>query len=587
MQTADCEIGRSFVSLFVYPSRFLCDFRISPFRERSDATMSQRWIGATWRTVAGCACGILIKNSIVLPASRSFTVSAYSLFFSKDTLGLRSYESVRKRTTTQLDVFQGRFRLRMEECLSGASLLFTEDDLINMCYLAKDDKDLQLLNRMLKRYVQHSSETRFGGFRFGPILMRLHHHLNKPDEALASIQDPDLAQVYDQLTSYWVAMDLLYENQRYDDVLELYSAMSQRPFIADRSGTLHLTLAYAACCKLGTFKAYTTARGLVKNAMPMQLPVKRKVVTVAAALAVKHNDPIDALEMLSCLPPANQYHITVRNLRILALTRLHRWEHVLSLLRWNTAQDIGAKGLRFFPDVIAEVKKAVETKEDKELRQAFDKAFEALERGHAITADTLKERLKGLNFDDHMGPACDDQYNSRVEPEDGPMPLQQQCHRDEVEKSNGNTMLRRVFDKLFNEPEQSDVFDAKALNDCWDRLIADSSTTPDFPGQGVRDRQVAGTFQQQRHRDDEGPTVGGGRHYPSSGRVGGSAGSRTAGGDDGVQLVKRDRVLLPEQGMQRARGGPDSGKDKVRKKHGERATETSNPNWDAGYRPRG
>ncbi|XP_055349595.1 pentatricopeptide repeat-containing protein 2, mitochondrial-like [Paramacrobiotus metropolitanus] len=510
-------------------------------------TMSPRFIGPTWRAVANC--GMFPKNSILTTAPRNFTVSACNLLYTKEAMGLSNYEYAREKTATQLGTMKDRFKQRMDQYLSAdsKSLIFTED-LKNMCYLAEDDKDLQMVNKMLKKYAKQNEQMRFGSFVFGPVLMRLHHFLDKPDEALASIQDPDLGQVYDQLTSYMVAMDLLYNHQRYDDVLKLYKAMTQRPFFAEKMPKENLVLACAACYKLGTPEAYKTAMELVKSCIDKQAPVMRKAVSFAAALALKNNDATGALELLS-IPP-NQSYVTIRNLRILCLVKLDRLEDVLPILRSMIEQDVGPKriGHGFFQDVIAEVKKALETKEDKELRQEFEKTFKALEHGDQIDAKTLHEFLERPIEDyskrpDFQGQDFNDRRltnTSRFQPEGAPAPFRQRGYRDDYRSPSG--------------------------------------------------------FQQQGGSRYE---SGGGRFDSGGGRMGGLDGTRSGGyesgssGRYGSYQGNRDRVGLSEQGTrygvsQRARGGSDSAMDEGRGMRGGRAADDGyNPNREAGYRPRG
>ncbi|XP_055355910.1 pentatricopeptide repeat-containing protein 2, mitochondrial-like [Paramacrobiotus metropolitanus] len=363
-------------------------------------TPSARWMGATWRTVASCVhfnCGIFRHNSIVITAPRNFSVSACQRLFAKDSLGLDRYEADRVATATQLDTREEVFRKRMEQYLTTNSNFFNvtvTEDLKKMCYLAQDDKDLQIINKMLKKYVQQYGRSRTGSFVFGPLLMRLHYHLNKPEAALSSIQDPVLAEVYDQLTSYMVAMNLLYNHQRYNDVVQLYTYMLQRPFIATRFPRENLALACAACYKLGTAEAYATARGWIQGAVDKQAPVMRKAAAFVVALALKTNDAAGALELQGSFH-SHQSYMSSRNLRVLALTRLGRLDEVLPILGWTAAQDSAAKraGLAFFQDVMAEVKAAVAVSNAAELRREFERIFAALEED-AVDAQTLEEFLE-------------------------------------------------------------------------------------------------------------------------------------------------------------------------------------------------
>ncbi|XP_055345149.1 pentatricopeptide repeat-containing protein 2, mitochondrial-like [Paramacrobiotus metropolitanus] len=359
--------------------------------------MNARWIGATWRSLSHGCCGNSTANSILTTAPRNFSVSACQLLFSQKAMGLTEYVDVREKTTEQMGTMKERFKQKLDGYLSGnsAPLILTED-LRKMCYVAEDEKDLQTLKKMLKKYSKQHTDKRFAAFAFGPVIMRLYHHLNKPDEALAAIQDPELRPVYDQLTSYTVAMDLLYENQRYADVLTLYKIMLERPFIGNSRTMfrINLTLACAAGYQLGTPAAHKTVMDLVKRAIDRQALLMRRAVAFAAALALKNNDAAGALEVLN-FDPSQHNHKSLRNLLVLSLTKLDRLEDVLPIFSGVTVRDSASKPTWFglFSDVIAEVKKAVETKDNPELRRKFDAAFKNLEENDAIDSQTLETYL--------------------------------------------------------------------------------------------------------------------------------------------------------------------------------------------------
>ncbi|XP_055350342.1 pentatricopeptide repeat-containing protein 2, mitochondrial-like [Paramacrobiotus metropolitanus] len=392
-----------------------------------------------------------------------------------------------------------RSKQKLEERVSAdtTSPGFAKADLKRMYYLAENDEDLQLLNKMLKKYVKQTEKKHF---TFGPSLMRLYHHLNKPDEALASIQDPDLVHAYDQMTSYTVAMDLLYENQRYHDVVMLYKAMLQRRF-CDDTDSIHshvpnycLTLACAACYKLDTPETYATAVELLKDAIDKKArPVMRRAVAFTAALALKNDNAAGALELLRGIPSHRNYKAP-RNLTVLCLTRLGRLHEVFSIMRhWpNVKHDSESKSteFRFFQDVIAKVKRAVrKIKDDKKLRDGFDKTFKDLAQDRAIDPKTLKEDLeRPIQNYNKLAELQGQDFRGRppttatcTAPEGVSEPLRHQRHRDQMNKAvetGDDKMLRHAIDQVFQAVDPDDAFGAQALNECWDRLIEASYIPP-------------------------------------------------------------------------------------------------------------
>lgn len=63
---------------------------------------------------------------------------------------------------------------------------------------------------------------------FGPPVLRLFHHLKETDQALALFKDESLQGFFDQLISYQIILDLLYESKRYQDVLDTYEVIKKR-----------------------------------------------------------------------------------------------------------------------------------------------------------------------------------------------------------------------------------------------------------------------------------------------------------------------------------------------------------------------
>jgi hypothetical protein len=60
----------------------------------------------------------------------------------------------------------------------------------------------------------------------------------------------ELTEFFDQLTSYHVVMDLLYEKKRYDDVIKLYNVLTERPFFVGRFPKECLVLVVASLHKI-------------------------------------------------------------------------------------------------------------------------------------------------------------------------------------------------------------------------------------------------------------------------------------------------------------------------------------------------
>lgn len=58
--------------------------------------------------------------------------------------------------------------------------------------------------------------------------MRLLHHFNQPDLALKLIKDESLDVFFGQVNAFLLAMNLLYRNNRYQDVLDVFDLIKSR-----------------------------------------------------------------------------------------------------------------------------------------------------------------------------------------------------------------------------------------------------------------------------------------------------------------------------------------------------------------------
>uniref|UniRef100_T1GC06 Uncharacterized protein n=1 Tax=Megaselia scalaris TaxID=36166 RepID=T1GC06_MEGSC len=156
----------------------------------------------------------LLRNVLVkqVPASRSL--------YSETALGVDNYIIGREKVKQQFSSLnEDKFREKMNEFSSdkAGNMVFTED-LKNMVHLInKTPEDMELIEKMLYKYNSQNKELRFGLFVFGPVIMRMFYHLNEVDRALKLFKDPNMEGFFDQLISFQLLLDLLYENKRYDE----------------------------------------------------------------------------------------------------------------------------------------------------------------------------------------------------------------------------------------------------------------------------------------------------------------------------------------------------------------------------------
>lgn len=209
------------------------------------------------------------------------------------------------------------------------STVFTED-LKNLVHLANED-DLNLVKEMTVKFVSQNKELRFGSFVFGPVVMRMYHFLNKPNEALEAFKDPALGEFFDQLVSIQILMDLLFENAMYDKVIEVFEIVKDKQLQGSKYPKNAVTLAFAALYKQNTPAANEYSKTLWAELNSIGHYPMRRSATFAAALAINQGDPAVALEILTSV--RRQTYVTVRNLKIKALAELGRPDDALPVLR--------------------------------------------------------------------------------------------------------------------------------------------------------------------------------------------------------------------------------------------------------------
>src|SRR5699024_1301621 len=92
-------------------------------------------------------------------------------------------------------------------------------------------------------------------FVFGPVLMRMFYVQGKADEALHCFKLPEFDGFFDQLITYQILMDLLYEKGKFQEMLEAFDIIKSRQIEGAKYPRNSVVLAMAACYKLVTNKS--------------------------------------------------------------------------------------------------------------------------------------------------------------------------------------------------------------------------------------------------------------------------------------------------------------------------------------------
>uniref|UniRef100_A0A2M3ZA17 Putative pentatricopeptide repeat-containing protein 2 mitochondrial n=1 Tax=Anopheles braziliensis TaxID=58242 RepID=A0A2M3ZA17_9DIPT len=343
---------------------------------------------------------MFLKSTLALTKAYPSAVStAFRSLYSAATLGVDGYAAYREKTRTQHLHNVDNFKRKMREFVSGSTtnMIFTED-LKNIIHLLDNTtEDKQLLKDTIARYNKQGKELRFGNYVFGPVIMRACHHLGDHELALDLFQDAGNEGFFDQLSSYQILSDLLYEHGRYREVRELFDSIKSRQVQGGRFPKHCVTLTFAACYKENTPEAFQYAMDLWKEVNSVGHVPMRKATAFAAASALNNGKPEIALEILSTVTKGN--YVTIRQLKTMCLCSLGRLDDLVPIFR-GVLEVKGnfEKKQTFSREVIQRVQEALKqapesTASATTVKQDLDRMIEFLETNGQITDETLEQLL--------------------------------------------------------------------------------------------------------------------------------------------------------------------------------------------------
>ncbi|XP_060839367.1 pentatricopeptide repeat-containing protein 2, mitochondrial-like [Rhopalosiphum padi] len=319
--------------------------------------------------------------------------------YERAAIGLDKYEFYREKIENQFsepDKLLFRDRMNSFADPESNSLIFTED-LKQIVHMVGDNEaDLTLVEKMMKKYNKQNQGLRFGNFTFGPVVMRMYYHLNKPDIALQLFNDPEMDGFFNHLSSYQILMDLLFINGKFDEILTVYKSIQDRQLQIAKFPKGVMMLVFAACYKLNTTESFEYACKLWSDQQEAGHNPIRKTITFFAANAINQNSPHIALEVITSV--RNQAYVTLRNIKVVALCDLGRIFDALPLLRSVLSVDQPMSGgpivkQTYCRDVINLVKSAAEKHNDKEVSLELDRILNQLEELNMISETTLDSLL--------------------------------------------------------------------------------------------------------------------------------------------------------------------------------------------------
>ncbi|XP_059060824.1 pentatricopeptide repeat-containing protein 2, mitochondrial-like [Achroia grisella] len=322
---------------------------------------------------------------------RLIHITQVNQLYSPTALGIDGYLQARKRTKDQFANFTDKFRSKIDGFVTDPkSMIFTED-LKNMVHMA-EPTDLELLLNMIKKFNSQSTEFRFGSFVFGPVVMRMFHFLDAPSEAIKCFEDPSNSGFFDQLVSYHILLDLLYNHEMYDEMYKVFEVVKEKQLNMTKFPKYPVVLILAACYKQNTPQSLEYASNLWSEMTNVGNAPLRRACTFFAGLALKQGAPHIALESISA---QKQHYVTVRNIKAMALADMGRLDEALRVLRSVLNIDIPEQKDKhtFFEETVEKVRNAVEKSSSKDIQKEFQNIVTAFEDRNLIDKQTLDQLI--------------------------------------------------------------------------------------------------------------------------------------------------------------------------------------------------
>ncbi|CAD5116404.1 unnamed protein product [Dimorphilus gyrociliatus] len=326
--------------------------------------------------------------------------SSKRYLFSGEILGLENYLRHRDQTLHRLGDLQTKFGDRMREYLKSENeqTIFT-DDLKTIVYAAKGVDDLELTKIMINKYHKQSEELRFSTFHFGPIVMRLAHVLNNPQFAWELFNDKNLNGFFDQMSSFVILMDLLFNSKLYEDCLKALQIIADKNLNGVKYPMDCVTIAAAACLKLNTPQAFKVLLSILRESKKLGSSVSIRSLVYAAELALLQGSPETALEILSMqiVNEGRRTPLAYVNTKLKVNIELGRFEDCLASIKscilMEDLPESYRKNGKVFESIINSLKSGLEEKNDVNLNMQFTLINSMLEQGDHISSSSYEDYL--------------------------------------------------------------------------------------------------------------------------------------------------------------------------------------------------
>ncbi|XP_020490311.2 pentatricopeptide repeat-containing protein 2, mitochondrial isoform X2 [Labrus bergylta] len=165
--------------------------------------------------------------------------------------------------------------------------MILRDELKLLLHLCQSADDLVIAKDAIHRYHSENQNLLPEDFKFGPLFMRQCYELGMEDLAAATLTDKNLRGFFRDVTSFNIAIDMLFTKGSYEDALEVLRTMKSQGIIFNKDTMI---LACGTLYKLNTPESYRICSALLEEGQTKGNNLPRHAYCFAVALALRQND---------------------------------------------------------------------------------------------------------------------------------------------------------------------------------------------------------------------------------------------------------------------------------------------------------
>lgn len=312
--------------------------------------------------------------------------------YTEKALGVIAYENTRQIYRNQFVSIENTFRSKMKEvCESADGVIFTEDLKAMLHLIQKNEDDLKLINKMIEKYQVSNKDLKFGSYVFGTVVMRMYYYLNEPKIALDTFKNSMDTKLFNQSTSMNILMCLMYNNQMYVEIRELFNLTINNEAWKDVTKNCLLVLC-SACYKENTPESFECALEAWRKSSEILYRPPARATAITAALAIKQNAPDVALELIATIQ--KQQYITVRCLKVMAYMKLQKYVQIIPIFKYLLENDNSSSFKHtFYSHVINELEENIKTINGEGIEELLQLINELRRRDQVTSGICLEDSL--------------------------------------------------------------------------------------------------------------------------------------------------------------------------------------------------